>query len=341
MEFIQFHPTGFHGLGVLVTEAARGQGGILRNDVGEPFMERYAPTIKDLAPRDMVSRAILTEIRAGRGIGGEDYVHLDLTRIGKEQIEENLSEIAELSKVFMGVEPSEEPIPVAPTCHYAMGGIPTDGMGGVVGDDVVPGIYAVGESACVSVHGANRLGCNSLIDLVVFGNRAGRAMREYAMGVDWPKLPQDAEMVAMRKLRDILDSDGAERVPAIREEMQALMTEKCSIYRDRMGLEAALDELETLRERHGRLGLVNRGGVHNYELREAIELGNLLQVSEAILHSALARTESRGAHFRTDHPERDDGGWLKHTLITKNPEGLVLSYKPVAITRFQPRERKY
>ena len=341
MEFIQFHPTGFHGLGVLVTEAARGQGGILRNDSGEPFMERYAPTIKDLAPRDMVSRAILTEIQAGRGIGGGDYVHLDLTHIGKESIEENLSEVAELSRTFMGVEPSEEPIPVSPTCHYAMGGIPTDGEGGVVGDGVVLGLYAVGENACVSVHGANRLGCNSLIDLVVFGNRAGRAIGEYAKGVDWPELPQDAEPEATRKLHDVLASDGAERVPAIREEMQALMTEKCSIYRDRAGLEAALDELETLRERHGRLGLVNRGGVHNYELKEAFELGNMLRVSEAILRSALAREESRGAHFRTDHPERDDGGWLKHTLVSRSIEGLTLSYKPVAITRFQPQERKY
>jgi succinate dehydrogenase / fumarate reductase flavoprotein subunit len=341
MEFIQFHPTGFHGLGVLVTEAARGQGGVLRNDAGEPFMERYAPTIKDLAPRDMVSRAILTEIQAGRGIGGEDYVYLDLTHIGKKRIEENLSEIAELSRIFMGVEPSEEPIPVAPTCHYAMGGIPTDGKGGVIGNIVVPGLYAVGENACLSVHGANRLGCNSLIDLVVFGNRAGRAVGEYAAEVDWPELPPNAETEAMQNLRDILDSDGAERVPAIREEMQSLMTEKCSIYRDRAGLETALNELWALKERYGRLGLINRGGVHNHELREALELGNMLHVSEAILRSALAREESRGAHFRTDHPERDDGGLLKHTLVTRSPEGLALSYKPVAITRFQPQERRY
>jgi succinate dehydrogenase / fumarate reductase flavoprotein subunit len=340
MEFIQFHPTGFHGLGVLVTEAARGQGGILRNDSGEPFMERYAPTIKDLAPRDMVSRAIVTEIREGRGIRGGDYVHLDLTHIGKESIEENLSEIAELSRIFMGVEPSKEPIPVAPTCHYVMGGIPTDGEGKIVGDGVT-GLYAVGESACVSVHGANRLGCNSLIDLVVFGNRAGKAIGEYAKKVDWSEFPQNAETGAVRSLQNVLASDGAEKTSSLREEMQALMTNKCSIYRDSAGLEAALDEIEDLRERYNGLGLANKGGIHNYELREALELGNMLQVSEAILRSALAREESRGAHFRTDHPNRDDDGWLKHTLVSKLPEGLNLSYKPVTITRFQPQERRY
>jgi succinate dehydrogenase / fumarate reductase flavoprotein subunit len=340
MEFIQFHPTGFHGFGVLVTEAARGQGGILRNDSDEPFMERYAPTIKDLAPRDMVSRAIVTEIQEGRGIGGGDYVHLDLTHIGKESIEENLSEIAELSRVFMGIESSEEPIPVAPTCHYVMGGVPTDGEGRVMGDGVT-GLYAVGESACVSVHGANRLGCNSLIDLVVFGNRAGVAIGEHVKNVDWPELPQQTEREAVRNLQNVLDSDGAEKVSFLREEMQALMTENCSIYRDRAGLESALDEIVVLRERYNGLGLANRGRVHNYELREAFELGNMLQVSEAILRSALAREESRGAHYRTDHPNRDDETWLNHTLVTESPEGLKLTYKPVVITRFQPQERRY
>jgi succinate dehydrogenase / fumarate reductase flavoprotein subunit len=341
MEFIQFHPTGFYGLGVLVTEAARGQGGVLRNNTEEPFMAKYAPTIKDLAPRDMVSRAILTEIEAGRGIGGGNYIHLDLTHIGKERIEENLSEIVNLSRIFMGIEPNEKPIPVAPTCHYMMGGIPTDEEGRVVRNDVVPGLYAVGESACISVHGANRLGCNSLIDLVVFGNRTGKAVGEYAKGVDWPELPLNAETNATRGLQNVLGSDGVERVPAIREDMQILMTEKCSIYRDKVGLEAALNELGILKERYGNLGLVNRGRVHNYELREALELANMLQVSEAILQSALAREESRGAHYRTDHPERDDMVWLKHTLVTKTPEGLALTYKPVAITRFQPKERRY
>jgi succinate dehydrogenase / fumarate reductase flavoprotein subunit len=341
MEFVQFHPTGLYGLGVLVTEAARGQGGILRNDKSEPFMERYAPTIKDLAPRDMVSRAILTEIQKGRGIGGRDHVYLDLTHIKKETIEENLSEIAELSRIFMGIEPSDEPIPVAPTCHYMMGGIPTDENGQVVDEDIIQGLYAVGESACVSIHGANRLGCNSLIDLVVFGKRTGRSIREFVESVDWSELPNIIEEESKQELKRIFESEGIEKVHAIRNEMQALMTEYCSIFRNSNGLRRALKELQDFKDRYDEIGLTNKGRIHNYELKEALELRNMLQVSEAIILSALSREESRGAHYRTDFPDRDDKSWLKHTIVHKSSKGLELSFKPVEITRFQPMERRY
>jgi succinate dehydrogenase / fumarate reductase flavoprotein subunit len=341
MEFIQFHPTGFYILGVLVTEAARGQGGILRNDSGEQFMEKYAPTIRDLAPRDLVSRAILTEIKEGRGISGENYVHLDLTHLDAEVIEENLSEITSLSRVFLDIEPSKEPIPVAPTCHYMMGGIPTDEDGRVMNEGVVPGLYSVGESACVSIHGANRLGCNSLIDLVVYGKRAGRSAGEYVKNVEWPNLPEGAESELERKLNIILETKGEERVPQLRDEMQTIMTEKCSIFRDRAGLEKSLDSLKQLARKFQNVGLKNRWLVHNYELKEVLELDNMLRLSEAILRSALAREESRGAHFRIDYPERNDDDWLKHSLISGTPGELEIQYKPVRITRFQPKERKY
>jgi succinate dehydrogenase / fumarate reductase flavoprotein subunit len=341
MEFIQFHPTGFHGLGVLVTEAARGQGGILRNDSGEPFMERYAPTIKDLAPRDMVSRAILTEIQEGRGIDGEDYVHLDLTHLATEAVEENLSEITNLSRVFLGIEPTESPIPVSPTCHYMMGGIPTDDDGRVLNSDRVLGLYSVGESACVSVHGANRLGCNSLIDLVVFGKRAGASVGEYVKKVEWPKISEEAESNVKRQLNSLLWADGKERASQLREEMQTIMTEKCSIFRERSGLENALDSIELLATRIHDVGLKNRGLVHNYELKEVLELSNMLMLSGAILRSALAREESRGAHFRVDYPDRMDSGWLKHTMISGRPGEFEIHYKPVVVTRFQPKERRY
>ncbi|MCK5254038.1 MAG: FAD-dependent oxidoreductase [Thermoplasmata archaeon] len=337
MEFIQFHPTTLYGTNILISEGVRGEGGHLRNSEGERFMARYAAKAMELAPRDIVARSIQTEINEGRGIDGQPCVHLDITHLGADRVKERLPGIREICIHFAGLDPIDTPIPVQPGQHYSMGGVACDSDGATE----VAGLYAAGEAACVSVHGANRLGCNSLIDLVVFGNRAGRAVGEYARGMDWPMLPQDTEMEAKRRLLDVLDSHGTERVPAIREEMQALMTEKCSIYRDRAGLEDALDKLESLKERYDRLGIVNRGGVHNYELREALEMGNMLQVSETILRSALAREESRGAHYRTDHPERDDVGWLKHTLIVKAPEGLTLNYKPVTITRFQPQERRY
>jgi succinate dehydrogenase / fumarate reductase flavoprotein subunit len=341
MEFIQFHPTGFSGLGVLVTEAARGQGGILRNGLGEPFMERYAPTIKDLAPRDMVSRAILKEILEGRGIDGGDYVYLDLTGIDKIVIDENLSEIAGLSQVFLGIDPSLEPIPVAPTCHYVMGGIPTDENGKVVNSGKLIGLYAVGECACVSVHGANRLGTNSLIDLVVFGKRAGKAVSKYVREVDWHKLEEKIEDSLEKKIIAIFSSNGDENSSQLREEMQSMMTEHCSIFRHKEGLIEALEKLHFLKLRYQKIGLENKSETHNYELKENLELGNMLIISEIIIRSALAREESRGAHFRSDFPERNDASWLKHTLASKTQNDLKFEYKPVSITRFQPEERQY
>jgi len=334
MEFIQFHPTGFHGLGVLVTEAARGQGGILRNQSGEPFMERYAPSIKDLAPRDMVSRAILTEIQEGRGIDGKDYVYLDLTHLEEGVVEEKLSEITEISRNFLDIDPVKEPIPVAPTCHYMMGGIPTDVNGNVPG---VSGLFAVGEVACVSVHGANRLGCNSLIDLVVFGKRVGNACADYSQSV----LHSSIEFDGSSALTNILESTGGETIHEIRQEMRELMTQNVSIFRTEESLLEALDGIKKLRKRVNRIQISHRGSVHNIELREALELGNMLRVADVVIVSAINRIESRGAHTRLDYPERNDTHWLTHTLIWKKDGELEVSYKPVTVTRFQPKERKY
>ncbi len=335
MEFIQFHPTGFHRLGVLVTEAARGQGGILRNDSGERFMERYAPSIKDLAPRDVVSRAILTEIQEGRGINGKDYVYLDLTHLDEGVVEEKLSEITEISRNFLDIDPVKEPIPVAPTCHYMMGGIPTDVNGAV---PEIDGLYSVGESACVSVHGSNRLGCNSLIDLVVFGKRAGKTVADYVSNIDWGYVPEySGEPV----ISTLLNSDGGAIIHEIRGEMRKIMTNNVSIFRTEESLTNALSKIRQLRLMYRDIGLIHRGKVHNMELKEALELDNMLMVAKAVIVSALNREESRGAHSRTDYPERDDANWLKHTLVKNVNGGLEITYRPVTITRFHPKERRY
>jgi succinate dehydrogenase / fumarate reductase flavoprotein subunit len=344
MEFVQFHPTGIYGLGILVSEAARAEGGVLRNGAGERFMERYAPTLKDLAPRDIISRAILTEIEEGRGVDGADYVHLDLRGLGKDQIAMKLPEISSLVTTYLGIDPSEAPIPVAPTCHYMMGGIPTDAEGHVLVDEsggVAAGLYAVGECACVSVHGANRLGCNSLIDLVVFGRRVGESVARYMKENKLLPLPLQAENDSAVQIDELLASSGDERVPTVREAMQRVMTEKCSVFRNRTGLTEALNLIQELKTRYARLAVADKGKRFNYELEEALELGNMLKIAEAVAFSALHREESRGSHFRSDYPKRNDKDWLKHTLVYASTEGLKLRYKPVVVTRFPPETRRY
>jgi succinate dehydrogenase / fumarate reductase flavoprotein subunit len=343
LEFVQFHPTGIYGLGVLISEAARGEGGILRNRSGERFMERYAPTIKDLAPRDVVSRAIATEIREDRGIDGKDYVHLDLTHIGAERIAEKLSDISSFAKIYRGIDTAKEPIPVQPTCHYMMGGIPTTVDGEVLDENnaVVPGLYAAGECACVSVHGANRLGCNSLLDLVVFGRRAGKRIASEVKKSSAPDLPSNAEAPLRNRIRDLKQKGRGERAAVLRTELQQIMMRDCSVFRNRDGLEKTLSEVGDLMDRYEDVGIENRGDAFNYDLMEVLELEGLLGLAEVILSGALAREESRGAHFREDFPERDDEHWLKHTLVRKGETGPELSYKPVNLYRFEPKARVY
>jgi succinate dehydrogenase / fumarate reductase, flavoprotein subunit len=344
MEFVQFHPTGIYGLGILISEAARAEGGVLRNGYGERFMERYAPTLKDLAPRDIVSRAILREISEGKGADGKDYVYLDLRDLDKEGLNQKLPEITSFVKTYLGIDPKQAPIPVAPTCHYMMGGIPTDVDGHVLADragTVLPGLFAVGECACVSVHGANRLGCNSLIDLVVFGHRTGLSiLKEIKARINHP-LPAQAESIVADKISSLLESHGSECVAVLRETLQCLMTEQCSVFRNGSTLENTLGQIRHLKKRYSNINLVNKSKVFNYELQEALELNNMLRVAEVIVYSALGRKESRGAHFRSDFPERNDVEWLKHTFVNETPSGLEANYKPLAAGRFEPQLRRY
>ena len=344
MEFYQFHPTGIVGLGILLSEAARGEGAYLLNDKGERFMKTYAPTLMELAPRDMVSRAIMLEIRAGRGIGGKDYVYLDVRHLGRAVIEEKLPDITDFARIYQGVEPLTEPVPIQPTAHYAMGGIPTDIHGRVVIDPantVMPGLYAAGECACVSVHGANRLGTNSLVDLLVFGQRAGRAMADDVHGAVVPEAPTGAQEQVASELAALRDRHEGENPAHIRRELAAAMMEDCGVFRSDEGLRRLAIKVRQLKERFTRARVQDRGMVFNTDLLDAWEVGYLLDCAEATVHSAVARTESRGAHFREDHPDRDDVDWLKHTLATRADGGPQLAYKPVSITRFQPKPRTY
>ena len=343
MEFVQFHPTGIWGLGVLITEAARGEGGVLRNGEGERFMERYAPTIKDLAPRDMVSRAIYTEIQEGRGINGQDYVHLDLTHLGEKKLAERLSDISSFVKIYLGLNPATDLIPIHPTCHYMMGGIAVNVDGKVtdVNNNPVPGLYAAGECSCISLHGANRLGCNSLLDLVVFGRRAGLHIMENLSRLSWVEPPPAPERETLDRIRQIKENRTGERAVSIRQSLQKVMMAGCSVFRHEQGLKKTLETVRELEQRARNISIDNLGNRFNTDLIDALELQNMLPLAEAVVASALNRTESRGAHSREDFPDRDDEHWLKHTLVQRTDSGLSITYKPVTITLFPPKPRAY
>ncbi|MBB1254203.1 succinate dehydrogenase flavoprotein subunit [Streptomyces alkaliterrae] len=349
MEFFQFHPTGIWRMGILLTEGARGEGGILRNKDGERFMEKYAPVMKDLASRDVVSRSIYTEIREGRGCGPEgDHVFLDLTHLPPEQLDAKLPDITEFARTYLGIEPYTDPIPIQPTAHYAMGGIPTNVQGEVLLDNttVVPGLYAAGEVACVSVHGANRLGTNSLLDINVFGKRAGIAAAEYAATADYVELPEDPASLVVEQVERLRESTGTERVTEIRKALQDTMDKNVMVFRTEQTLKEAVEEVAALRKRYKNVSVQDKGKRFNTDLLEAIELGNLLELAEVTAVSALARKESRGGHYREDYPDRDDVNFMRHTMAYREVdadgnESIRLDYKPVVQTRYQPMERKY
>ncbi|HEY4019661.1 MAG TPA: succinate dehydrogenase flavoprotein subunit [Pseudonocardiaceae bacterium] len=348
MEFFQFHPTGLAGLGILISEAVRGEGGMLRNSEGERFMERYAPTIKDLAPRDIVARSMVLEVREGRGAGpNKDYVLLDVTHLGAEVLESKLPDITEFSRTYLGVDPVVEPVPVFPTCHYVMGGIPTNVHGEVLRDNenVIPGLYAAGECACVSVHGSNRLGTNSLLDINVFGRRAGIAAAEYASNHEHVELPEDPTKVVNEQLANLLSEHGNERVADIRTALQNTMDNNASVYRTEETLKQALHDVQALKERYAHISVHDKGKRFNTDLLEAVELGFLLELAEILVTGAIARKESRGGHAREDYPTRDDVNFMRHTMAYKVGKGLTadirLDYKPVVQTRYEPMERKY
>ena len=344
MEFFQFHPTGIYKMGILITEGVRGEGGILRNRDGERFMERYAPNLKDLASRDVVSRAIYLEIRDNKGIDGARYVHLDATHLGRQVVETKLADSAEFCKTYLGIDPALEPMPVQPTAHYAMGGIPTSVDGEVQSNaqgEIVPGFYAAGEVACVSVHGANRLGTNSLVDLVVFGKRAGKAAVTYCQQNDWAELPSETWEPTQAMLQDMMSHAGKYNVADLRTEMQALMMDHVGVFRTEEGIQAALTRVRELQECARDITIMDKGKRFNTDILEAIELQNLLDLAEVTAASALARQESRGAHSREDYKARDDENWLRHTYASKVDGEISLDYAPVNITIHQPKERTY
>jgi succinate dehydrogenase / fumarate reductase flavoprotein subunit len=366
MEFYQFHPTGIKGLGILITEGVRGEGGVLINGLGERFMPRYAPTVKDLASRDVVSRAIYLELREGRGVGGGDYVYLDVRpetvnrffdedgiknadgsprRITANDIETKLPDIADFCRTYLGVDPVKQPMPIQPTAHYAMGGIPTDVSARVIRDSEatpVSGFYAAGEVACVSVHGANRLGTNSLVDILVFGRRAGSGAAAFAQVNAWPDLPANPDESARQQLERLLGNEGGEVAGEIRREMRSLMMDNVGVFRTATMLGEALDRLQELKERYSRVGVMDKGKRWNTELLETWELGCLLDLAEVTAVTALERKESRGAHAREDFPDRDDEQWLRHSLAFRRPGGgISLDYKPVTLGLHTPAKRVY
>jgi succinate dehydrogenase / fumarate reductase, flavoprotein subunit len=334
VEFVQFHPTGLRN-GVLVTEGARGEGGILLNAEGERFMARYAPNKMELASRDVVSRAEAVEIAEGRGIDG--FIHLDLRPIGAEKIKKTLFQVRELSMDIAGVDPCEAPIPIRPTPHYFMGGVRVDTDTATA----LPGLFAAGEVSCVSVHGANRLGGNSLLDATVFGRRAGAAAATFAEEHEVLPFPETATSDARRDLEELAARPAGERQAVLREELQRVMTSKVGIWRDKASLREAVDEVRALRERYRSVVLSHAGRVFNVDLVQTLETRNLLEVAECVALGALNREESRGSHARTDFPERDDAVWLKHSLYRRGDDGPLCDYAPVTVTRHQPEARSY
>jgi len=365
MEFFQFHPTGIYKLGILITEGVRGEGGVLLNDQGERFMERYAPHVKDLASRDVISRAMYLEMKDGRGIGGKRYLYLDVRpetvnkyaalderkhpdgspySVTGEEVLRKLPDIIDFCRTYLGVDPVQQPMPVQPTAHYAMGGIPTNKYGEVVIDErntVLPGLFAAGECACVSVHGANRLGTNSLLDLLVFGKHSGLRAAEFANGASFQPLPRDAADFARLQFDDLRNSTGSEKAAVIASEMKAVMDDHVSVFRTEEGMQVALQKVRELKERYKQVEVTDRGKVFNTELLNTWELGNLLDLAEVTTVCALTRKESRGAHARDDYPKRDDANWMRHTLARIEDGDIRLSYKPVVVTKFQPKERVY
>ena len=345
MEFVQFHPSGLSGSGILISEAARGEGGYLLNSEGERFMKRYAPEKMELAPRDVVSRAIINEIREGRGVGPrKDAVYIDLTHLGEEKIMERLPELRDLALTFLGLDMVKEPILISATAHYSMGGIPTNIRGQVRKNqnELVEGFYAAGECACVSVHGANRLGANSVLEALFFGRHVGKEMAKDIDNIDFGEVSEADSYNMVQEINHILRNNGTESVSKIRDELQESMTENAGVFRTEETLKKQLEILDSLRKRFKHIRIEDKSRLFNTELQEAIELGHMLDYAKFIVEGALFRKESRGSHYREDYPKRDDENFLKHTLAYMDKDGNIsIETMDVTLGKFEVKERVY